>query len=35
MEQELLIIPERLSSSPGFSRVRVARSLVFQCSVFF
>ena len=29
MEQELLILPEHLSSPPVFSRVRVAQSLVF------
>ena len=28
MEQELLLLPEHLSSSPVFSRVRVTRSLV-------
>ena len=28
VEQELLILPEHLSSPPGFSRVRVTRSLV-------
>ena len=29
MEQELLTLPEHLGSSPVFSRVRVAQSLVF------
>jgi hypothetical protein len=33
MEQELLTLPEHLSSPPGFSGVRVVRSLVF-CVVF-
>ena len=32
-KQELLILPEHLSSSPMFSGVRVARSLVF-CALF-
>jgi len=30
MEQELLILPENLSSSPVLSGVRVARSLIFR-----
>ena len=34
MEQELLTLPERLSSPTVFSGVRVARYLVF-CAVFF
>ena len=29
VEQELLTFPEHLSSPPGFSEVRVTRSLVF------
>ena len=33
MEQELLTLPEHLSSRPGFTGVRVVRSLVF-CVVF-
>ena len=30
VEQELLILQEHLSSPPGFSRVRVTRSLVYM-----
>ena len=33
VEQELLTLPEHLSSSPDFSDVRIARSLIF-CVVF-
>jgi len=33
VEQKLLILPEHLSSSPDFSRVRVALSLVL-CAMF-
>jgi hypothetical protein len=34
VEQEMLILPEHMSSTPGFSGIRVAQSLIFCVMVY-